>query len=77
MVVVVVVVVVVAFSSLVRILGECSTINSLTVIFFFFSGDYLTHTNSTLYARIGQRWLSELRRLWPNVLLRAAYELVS
>ena len=35
--------------------------------FFFFSGDKLAHTNSTLYARISLQWLSELRRLWPNV----------
>ena len=34
---------------------------------FFFCGDQLTHTNSTLSARISPQWLSELRRLWPNV----------
>ena len=33
---VVVVVVVMAFSSLARILGECSTIHSLPALFFFF-----------------------------------------
>ena len=30
-------------------------------------GDYLAHTDSTLYARISPQWLSELRRLWPSV----------
>ena len=48
---------VVAFSSLARILGECSTIHSLPS---------LAHTNSTLCARISPQWLSELRRLWLN-----------
>ena len=38
----------------------------LLILFFFLSGDKLAHTNSTLYARIGPRWLSELRRLWPS-----------
>ena len=36
-------------------------------IFSFLNGDQLVHTNSTLYARIGPQWLSELRRLWPSV----------
>ena len=31
------------------------------------SGDYLVHTNSTLYARISPQWLSKLRQLWLNV----------
>ena len=40
----------------------------LRVFFFFFlSGDYLAHTNSTLHARISSQWLSELRRPWPSV----------
>ena len=55
-------VVVVAFSSRARILGECSTIHSPPALLFF-SGDYLAHTNSTVYARISPQWLSELRRL--------------
>ena len=44
---------------------------------FFISGDQLAHTNSTLYARIGPQWFSELRRLWPSVPRRVACELVS
>ena len=46
--------VVVAFSSLVRILGECSTNHSLPVcfLFYFLRGDKLAHINSTVYARI-------------------------
>ena len=71
------VVVVVDFSSLARILGECSTIHSQPALFlffffsfsfffpfffFFFSGDYQPHTNSTLQVRISPQWLSELRR---------------
>ena len=35
------------------------------------------HTNSTLYARTSPQWLSELRRLWPNVPRQVACELVS
>ena len=35
--------------------------------FFFLSGDKLAYTNSTLYAKINPQWLSEPRRLWPNV----------
>ena len=31
------------------------------------SGNQLAHTNSTLWTRISPQWLSELRRLWPNV----------
>ena len=31
-----------------------------------FSGEKLTHANSTLYAKISPQWLSALRRLWPN-----------
>ena len=65
---------VVAFSSLARIWGECSTIRSpsalfkLFILFFYssLSGDSLTHTNSTLYARNSPQWLSELRRLWQS-----------
>ena len=33
------------------------------------------HTNSTLYARASQQWLSELRRLWPNVPRQVACKL--
>ena len=33
------------------------------------------HTNSTFYARISLQWLSELRRLWPNVPWQVACEL--
>ena len=35
--------------------------------FFFSNGDQLARTNSTFQARISPQWLSELRRLWPNV----------
>ena len=40
--------VVVDFSSLARILGECSTIHFPPALFFFLSGDYRADTNSTL-----------------------------
>ena len=36
--------------------------HSLPVLFVF-RGDKLEHTYSTLHARIGPQWLSELRRL--------------
>ena len=36
--------------------GENDHLFPTCVLFFF-----------TLYARIGPQWLSELRRLWPNV----------
>ena len=62
---VMILVVVVAFSSLARILGECSIIHFPPA--FFLSGDWLVHTYSTLYARISPQWLSKLRRLWSNV----------
>ena len=59
-----VVVVVVAFSSHARIFGDCSRINFLPALFFFFlSGDYLAQTNFTLSARISPQWLSKLRQL--------------
>ena len=45
--------------------------------FLFLSGDLLTHTDSTLYARSGAQWLSELRRLWPSVPWLVACELIS
>ena len=52
----------VAFSLLARILRECLTIHSLSVLYYIFlSGDLLAHINSTLYTRIGLLWLSELR----------------
>ena len=55
----------------VGMLGEGSSIPRLRFFFFFsssfFSGDQLAHTNSTLSARMGPQWLSELRRLWPSV----------
>ena len=69
--------VVVAFSSLAGIFEECSTIRSPACAFFFLSGDEPSHTDPTLYARISPQWLSELRRLWPNVPLQAVCELVS
>ena len=50
---------VVALSSLARIFGACLTVHSLPVLFFFLSGDQITHTNSTFYTRIGPQWLSE------------------
>ena len=43
----------------------------------FLGRDQLAYTNSTLYHRIGPQWLSELRRLWPNVLWWVACELGS
>ena len=41
----------------------------------FLTLGWVTHTNSTLYARISLQWLSELRRLWPNVPWQVVYEL--
>ena len=32
----------------------------------FCNGYYFAHNKSTPYARIGQQWLSELRRLWQE-----------
>ena len=34
----------------------------------FSSGDCFAHTKCTLYTKISPQWLSQLRRLWPNVL---------
>ena len=48
-----------------RFLGKGSTIHSLPALFFFWRK--FVHTNSTLFARIGPQWLSELRQLWPCV----------
>ena len=55
---------VVAFSSRARVWGEYSTIHSRLRLFFsfFFSGDQVAHTNSTLKARISPQWLSDGRR---------------
>ena len=65
---------VVAFSSLAGMLEEFSTVHSppallhLLFFFFFFEVEISSRTfNSALYARISLRWLSELKRLWPNV----------
>ena len=61
-------VVVVAFSSFARIWENIRLfIPRLRAFFVFLSGDKLALINSTLYARISLQWLSELRRLWPNV----------
>ena len=46
-------------------------------LFLFNGGDQLAHTNSALLAKISPQWLSELKRLWPSVPWRTAYELVS
>ena len=35
------------------------------------------HANSTLHARIGPQWLSELRQVWPCTPWRVACELIS
>ena len=69
---------VVAFSSVVRILGKCSTIHSPYALFLLFcwNGDSLVHTNSTFSARISPQWLGEVRRLWPNFPWQVACELV-
>ena len=56
-----------ALSSLAKILGEGSAIHSPPALFFFFKVEISSRTNSTLWARISPQWLSELRRLWPNV----------
>ena len=75
--------VVVAFPSLARILGECSAIHSTPALFFLFFFVFeveissFAYINSTLYARISPQWLSELRRLWPNVPSQVACKLVS
>ena len=74
---------VLAFSSLARIWGDCSTIHSSTIhfpsalFFFFFNGDWLVHTNFTLWAGISPQWLSELSRQWLSVPWRVACEFVS
>ena len=44
---------------------------------FCFKRYYLEHTSSTLYTRISPQWLSELRRMWPNVPWQVACQLVS
>ena len=58
-----------------------SVIHSPPAFFFLFflksSGAQLAHTISFLYARIGPQWLSELRRLLPNVPRQVACELLS
>ena len=61
--------VVVAFSSLARILGECSTIHSRPRFFYFYF----------LLVEVGSRTqcLSQLKRLWLSVHWRVACELVS
>ena len=48
-----------------------------TFFFFFWSGDWLAHTNSTLYAMINPWWLSWLRWLWVNALWQVVCELIS
>ena len=67
---------VVAISSFARILGKCLTIHSRQCFppLFFESGHQLI---STLYAKISLQWLSELRRLWANVLWEVVREVVS
>ena len=68
----------VSYSSLAGILGECSTIHSpLRLKKKKRSRDELVHTNFTLCARIRPQWLSDLRRLWRNVPILFACELVS
>ena len=71
-------VVVVVFSSLARILGECSIIHSPPALFFLSEVEISSRTVSPLfYARVSPQWLSELRRLWPNVAWHVACVLVS
>ena len=41
--------------------------HSPQVLFFPQSGDYLMHTNSTLWARISPQWLSKLRWPWWSI----------
>ena len=45
--------------------------------FFFWSEDLLAHINSILYGMMNPRWLSEQKRLWPNVSWQVACEFVS
>ena len=46
--------------------GDCSTIHSAFAL--FFKGEnWLARSNSILKARTSPQWLSNLRRLWPNV----------
>ena len=69
-----------AFSSLAGTLGKASTIHARRRLFFFFffrSGDQIAHTNLTFWDRISPQWLSQLRRLWPNVPDEFACALVS
>ena len=82
MVVVVVVVVVVvdfflACEDLGRKFDHSFPASAFFSFLFLLSGNYLAHTNSTLYARISPQWLGELRRLWPNVSWVVVCELVS
>ena len=83
---------VMAFSSLARILGECSTIHSPPALFFFlfFKVEissrtlippplyYYYHYYYHYYyqARDNPQWLSELRRMRPSVSWRSACEIV-
>ena len=60
---------VVAFSSRVRIWGECSTNRSPPALLFFLFFKWRLACAS-LYARNSPHWLSRLRRLWPSVQLR-------
>ena len=62
--------VVVASSSLARFGGKVRRLIPRLQCFLlllsslFLSGDQLARTNSTLYASVSSKWLSELRRLW-------------
>ena len=61
--------VVVALSSLVKILGECSTFIPCLCFFSFLIPFF--------YARIRPQWLSKLRLLWLNVPWQVVCELIS
>ena len=66
----------VAFSSLATIFWRMfDHLFPACAFFFFFCRDQLAHTKFTLYAGIGPRWLSDLRRLRTNVPLQVVCEL--
>ena len=69
----------VALSSLATIFGRVFDFSfpACAFDFFFLCGDWLAQTSSTLYVRISLQWLSELRRVWPNIPRQIASELIS
>ena len=65
------------FSPHARIWVEGSENHNPPALFFFFCGDQIACTNSTLEARISPQWFLELRQLWVSVSWQVACELFS